>query len=199
MEGRRLGIGRLAIRVPNWLWRRLAARRSGAEGEPGPTGDHFDGLTEIESDLLALLALGLGSKEIADRLGVTIATLSRHLVSIYGKIGARGATDVNRYAIRSSLRYGSVLGEMPGDGNPPLAFMTPEHHRVRDFVVLEMPRRGMPLSPEDIALGVDLSLPRVAEILDDLERHLAFLYRNREGAVTWAYPVTVERRHTASL
>jgi hypothetical protein len=74
----------------------------------------------------------------------------------------------------------------------PIAFMTPEHHRVRDFAVLELPRRGRPLPPEEIARGSSLPLARVAEILDELERHLTFLYRNRDGAVAWAYPVTVE-------
>lgn len=74
----------------------------------------------------------------------------------------------------------------------PIAFMTAEHHRVRDFVVLELPRRGVPLSPEEIARGVGLPPRRCAAILDDLERHLTFLYRNRDGAVVWAYPVTVE-------
>ncbi len=74
----------------------------------------------------------------------------------------------------------------------PISFMTPEHHRVRDFVVLELPRRGVPLSPEEIARDVGLPLARIAEILDDLERRLTFLYRNKDGAVAWAYPVAVE-------
>lgn len=85
-------------------------------------------------------------------------------------------------------------------GHSPLAFMTPEHHRVRDFVVLEMPRRGVPLTPKHIANAIGLPQPRVAEILDDLEKHLTFLYRNRDGAVAWAYPVTVERTpHTITV
>ena len=74
----------------------------------------------------------------------------------------------------------------------PLAFMTPEHNRVRDCVVLELPRRGVPFTPEHISQAVGLALPRVVDILDDLERHLTFLYRDRDGAVAWAYPVTVE-------
>ena len=31
---------------------------------------------------------------------------------------------------------------------------------------------------------------RVAVILDDLERHMVFLYRNDRGEVEWAYPAT---------
>ena len=73
-----------------------------------------------------------------------------------------------------------------------LAFMTPDHHRVRDFVVQELPRLARPLAPDLIAR--ELALPRgeVISLLDDLERHLTFLFRDRSGAVTWAYPVTIE-------
>jgi hypothetical protein len=74
-----------------------------------------------------------------------------------------------------------------------LAFMTPDHQRVRDFVVREMPRHNKPLSPKTIAAEVGLSLERVRSLLDDLERAKTFLFRNAAGAVTWAYPVTVEK------
>ena len=78
-------------------------------------------------------------------------------------------------------------------GDSSLGFMTEAHHQVRDFVVLELPRVGKPLAPEFIARELDLPLPRVAGILDDLERHMTFLFRNEQGAVAWAYPVTVDR------
>ena len=77
-------------------------------------------------------------------------------------------------------------------GGDPLAFMTEAHHRVRDFAVLELTRSGIPLSPERIAQELQLSQARVAEILDELEQHKTFLFRNAQGAVTWAYPVTVD-------
>ena len=32
----------------------------------------------------------------------------------------------------------------------------------------------------------------VTEILDGLEKHMTFLFRNDRGEVTWAYPVTVD-------
>ncbi len=70
--------------------------------------------------------------------------------------------------------------------------MTQEHHRVRYFVVDELPRAGKPLEPEYIARQVDLPLERVISILDDLEKHLTFLVRDQAGAVSWAYPVTVD-------
>jgi len=73
-----------------------------------------------------------------------------------------------------------------------LGFMSADHHRVRDFAVLELPRTGAPLSPVAIAEALDLDLPRVRSILDELEAHLTFLYRSDGEDVTWAYPVTVD-------
>ena len=74
-----------------------------------------------------------------------------------------------------------------------LAFMTSDHHRVRNLVVRELPRVAAPLTPDWIASQVNLPIDRVIAILDDLEKHLTFLFRNAEGAVVWAYPVTVEK------
>ena len=72
-----------------------------------------------------------------------------------------------------------------------LGFMSNDHHRVRDFAVLELPRAGAPLPPEFFSERLNLPLARVKAILDELERHMTFVFRNAEGAVTWAYPVTV--------
>lgn len=72
-------------------------------------------------------------------------------------------------------------------------WMTADHRRVHHHVVRELPRSGAPLAPETIAAAVDLPLPRVRAILDDLEKHMTFLFRNAQGAVEWAYPVTAAR------
>ena len=81
-----------------------------------------------------------------------------------------------------------------------LAFMTDEHHKVRDFVVREMPRIAEPIPPEMISRELDMPLDKVIPILDELEKKLTFLYRSEEGAVTWAYPVTVdETPHTITF
>ena len=74
-----------------------------------------------------------------------------------------------------------------------LKFMTASHHLVRNFVVAELPRSGVPLAPQTIARAVDLALEQVVEILNDLETHMVFLFRNAKGEVTWAYPVTVDK------
>ncbi len=70
--------------------------------------------------------------------------------------------------------------------------MTEEHRMIHHFVVKELPYIQEPLSPAIITKKLDLSLARVTAILDELEKHMTFLFRNSEGAVVWAYPVTVE-------
>lgn len=80
-----------------------------------------------------------------------------------------------------------------GGGHSSLSFMTEEHHRVRDFAVMELPRVDAPLSPELIGERLHLSVERVNVILDELEKHMTFIFRNPQGAVAWAYPVTVDR------
>ena len=82
------------------------------------------------------------------------------------------------------------LARAPQEFQETLAFMTDEHHLVRYYVVLELPRFGRPVRPEAIARVLGLPEPRVVTILEELERNLFFLLRNQEGAVTWAFPVT---------
>ena len=71
-----------------------------------------------------------------------------------------------------------------------LAFMTREHHLVRDCVVRELPRQQKPLGPAWIAQTTGLDLRSVVRILDELEQRLFFLVRDAEGNVAWAFPVT---------
>ena len=73
-----------------------------------------------------------------------------------------------------------------------LRFMSERHHLVRDFAVRELPSIGEPLAPEVIANRLRLPVARVQSILDDLEKNMTFVCRNPQGAVAWAYPVTVE-------
>ena len=86
------------------------------------------------------------------------------------------------------------------DARRSLRFMTDDHHRVRDFAVLELARCGEPLSPSTIADRLDLEMDLVDTILADLEKRLLFLHRSRGTDVTWAYPVTVdETPHRATF
>ena len=71
-----------------------------------------------------------------------------------------------------------------------LAFMSRDHHTVRDFVVRELPRQDRPLSAIQIAQVTGLTPQNVSAILTELERNLFFLVRDPEGNVNWAFPVT---------
>jgi hypothetical protein len=84
------------------------------------------------------------------------------------------------------------LAEAPQHSQARLGFMSEAHHRVRYFVVGELPRQGGAIGPEAIARALQLPRGRVETLLDELERKLFFLVRNAQGAVAWAYPVTVE-------
>ena len=88
-----------------------------------------------------------------------------------------------RRDVRSESRRGAAR----------LEFMGPDHHRIRNFVVAELPRAQQPLSPEAIAAALNLDNERVRKILDELEAQLTFLYRRDGLNVDWAYPVTVEK------
>ncbi len=85
------------------------------------------------------------------------------------------------------------LKHIPLEQNPRFSFMTPEHHKVRYFVVRELPKRGTPIHPEIISKKLGISFNRTIEILDELEENLFFLVRNKTGEVLWAFPVTAEK------
>ena len=94
----------------------------------------------------------------------------------------------------SDAAWKAALRGLPTKMKARLAFMTPVHHLVRDFVVRELPRgNDHPIQPTSLARALRLPEPRVREVLDDLERRLFFLVRNATGEVNWAFPVTSER------
>ncbi len=61
-------------------------------------------LTARERDVLALLADGLGNRDIAHALGISEHTVKFHLGTIFGKLGATTRTE----AVRRALRLGLV-------------------------------------------------------------------------------------------
>jgi len=73
-----------------------------------------------------------------------------------------------------------------------LDFMSIDHHKIRDFVVKQIPEVGAPITTEYIAESLELNPEDVARIIDELEEKMTFLYRSRPEGVTWAYPVTVD-------
>jgi hypothetical protein len=81
---------------------------------------------------------------------------------------------------RETKRTSHVLGDLD------------DHHRlVHHFVVRELPRTAVPMSPEYISQGLDMPLDQVIPIVDELEGRKIFLFRPGGREIEWAYPVTV--------
>ena len=62
-----------------------------------------ESLTPRESEVLQLLADGLGNREIASRLGISEHTIKFHIRSILGKLGASSRTEAVSRGLRSGL------------------------------------------------------------------------------------------------
>ena len=73
-----------------------------------------------------------------------------------------------------------------------LAFMSEDHHLVRNFVVRELPRLGRSISMDAISRALGISRSRTSTIVEDLERNLFFLVRGDREEVSWAFPVTID-------
>ena len=86
----------------------------------------------------------------------------------------------------------SHLTQIPQHSQSRLSFMTDAHHQIRYFVVKEMANTQKPIEPEFISDKLNMPIELVKSILEELERKLFFLVRNEQGAVVWAYPITVE-------
>ncbi|MGH2589030.1 MAG: response regulator transcription factor, partial [Dehalococcoidia bacterium] len=82
---------------------RALGLRNVPRGAHGTTRANPAGLTRREVEVLRLLATGASNQEIADMLVVSVRTAERHLLHIYGKIGARRRGDAVAYALRGGL------------------------------------------------------------------------------------------------
>jgi hypothetical protein len=70
--------------------------------------------------------------------------------------------------------------------------MTPDHHRVRNHVVRELPRLGRAITLADISDALELTWQRTQRIVEELEENLFFLVRGDGTEVSWAFPVTAD-------
>jgi DNA-binding CsgD family transcriptional regulator len=61
------------------------------------------GLTSRQADVIGLLAGGLTNGEIAERLGISVPTIERHIANLYRKIGVHSRVDATRFALRHGL------------------------------------------------------------------------------------------------
>ena len=68
-----------------------------------PTAARGQQLTPRESEILNLLAAGLGNKEIAWQLGISDHTVKYHVASIFNKLGASTRAEAVAIGIRQGL------------------------------------------------------------------------------------------------
>jgi DNA-binding NarL/FixJ family response regulator len=80
--------------------RRLIAAFAASGGDPHPGTDT---LTIREREVVALVADGLATPEIADRLGISTATAKTHTNRAMAKLGARDRAQLVVFAYRSGL------------------------------------------------------------------------------------------------
>ncbi|MEU6482160.1 response regulator transcription factor [Streptomyces sp. NPDC047017] len=86
------------------ITRRLIAEFSRMNGRPrGPLKARVGGLTERETEVLALIAQGLSNAEIAERLVVAEQTVKTHVGRILVKLGLRDRTQAAVFAYESGL------------------------------------------------------------------------------------------------
>jgi DNA-binding NarL/FixJ family response regulator len=93
------GLCVLSPEVLAWLLAGRKPSRQTASGLP------FETLTLREIEVLAMLADGLGNKEIARQLDISDNTVKFHLSSIFGKLGATNRTE----AVMLGMRYGFIM------------------------------------------------------------------------------------------
>ena len=81
-----------------------------AAGQPVPRIERPAGLTEREAEVIALLARGLQTKQIAVVLGISVKTADRHIEHAYRKIGVSTRAAAALFAMEHGL---ARLGELP--------------------------------------------------------------------------------------
>ena len=82
------------------LAKKNTVERQYPPGSPRPvTGD---ALTPREMDIVRLLGRGLGNKEIAHELGVSVTTVRTHLNKVYEKVGPMSRVELALYAAQAA-------------------------------------------------------------------------------------------------
>jgi len=79
--------------------------RRGNEG----ARERLDRLTSREGEILGLLAEGLGTAEVAARLGLSAATVRAHVKSILGKLGVHSTIEAMRLAWRGGIEVPAAV------------------------------------------------------------------------------------------
>jgi DNA-binding NarL/FixJ family response regulator len=95
---------RAAMRGDSYLYPSAVTTLVSDYIERGGRGEEqFDVLTPRELEVLKLIAEANTSKEIAEKLFISIKTVDRHRQNILDKLGMRDRVELTRYAIRRGL------------------------------------------------------------------------------------------------
>ena len=86
-----------------------------AAGQRAPRVERPAGLTEREAEVVAMLARGLQTRQVAHELGISVKTADRHVQNAYGKIGVSTRAAATLFAMEHGL---VAWGELP-IGRPP--------------------------------------------------------------------------------
>ncbi|MBW1937378.1 MAG: response regulator transcription factor [Deltaproteobacteria bacterium] len=73
------------------------------ENEPKTTDSRYEALTRREQQVMRLLAEGISTKEIAERLFISPKTVENHRTNIMNKLELHSTMELIRYAIRLGL------------------------------------------------------------------------------------------------
>lgn len=80
--------------------RRVGSAAASSEATPEKRPDS---LTPRQREVLELVALGLTTKEIGDKLGLSVKTVESHRAQLMRELGIHDVTGLVRYAIRTGL------------------------------------------------------------------------------------------------
>ncbi|MBK8465862.1 MAG: response regulator transcription factor [Chloracidobacterium sp.] len=100
---------RRAFKGETWLNQALLSNllkngdSTGVKMSNGNAGNAMETITRRETEVIAMIGKGLKSKVIAERLGISEATVRHHLSSIYGKLGVDDRLNLVIYAFRHGL------------------------------------------------------------------------------------------------
>lgn len=81
-----------------------------AAGQPAPRPARPAGLTEREVEVVAMLARGLQTKQLAHALGISVKTADRHVQNAYAKMGISTRAAAAVFAMQNGL---TTWGEFP--------------------------------------------------------------------------------------
>lgn len=70
---------------------------------PSAGGKRAGGLSGRELEVVRCVSMGLRNKEVADKLGVSEATIKNHLTSVYSKLGVSDRLELILYAIHNKM------------------------------------------------------------------------------------------------